>query len=288
MKTRIIKTLAALIGVGLLSWGVIHAIQTTGQQKDPGLTLYGNVDIREVDLGFRVAGKLKEVFFDEGDAIEPGDLLCTLDTKPYMEKAWKAQAELRSSKIALVNGKKQLARRRLANISSAVSEEEYENARLNYASLKSNVDAAEATLASTMTEYEDCNCYVPSSGNILTRIREPGSILSVGEPVFTLALDTPIWIRCYIDEPDLGKIAPGMEAEIYTDTGTNSVYKGHIGFISSVAEFTPKNVQSPQLRTDLVFRLRIIVDNPDEGLRQGMPVTIKVLITGANEPRPAS
>ena len=75
-----------------------------------------------------------------------------------------------------------------------------------------------------------------------------------------------------MSEPDLGRIQPGMMAEVRTDSG--GVYKGQVGFISPVAEFTPKTVETRELRTALVYRLRIIVDNPNGGLRQGMPVTV--------------
>jgi HlyD family secretion protein len=109
---------------------------------------------------------------------------------------------------------------------------------------------------------------------LLTRIAEPGAIVAAGQTVATLSLNDPIWVRAYVPEPDLGKIWPGMPAEILTDSRPDRPYKGHVGFISPEAEFTPKNVETPRLRTDLVFRLRVVADNPDEGLRQGMPVTV--------------
>ena len=95
-------------------------------------------------------------------------------------------------------------------------------------------------------------------------------------PFNTLSLISPIWIRAYVNEAQLGDIYPNMPADIYTDRRDGKVYHGHIGFISPVAEFTPKTVETTNLRTDLVYRLRIIADNPDEGLRQGMPVTVKL------------
>lgn len=68
---------------------------------------------------------------------------------------------------------------------------------------------------------------------------------------------------------------PGREVLLYTDSRPDTPYHGTIGFVSPTAEFTPKSVQTPQLRTDLVYRLRIVVSDPDEALRQGMPVTIR-------------
>jgi HlyD family secretion protein len=273
MKKSLSLGLLASIAVALSAYFFFGHSQK--EQKE--LVLYGNVDIREVDLGFRVSGKIDKVFYDEGDKIKEGDLLASLDDKPYQDQVLKAKAQAQSIKISFINAKKQFERREIARPSFAVSEEDYENSQAAQQELKSNFAAAKASLAIAITQYEDTKLIAPSSGIILTRIREPGSVLGAGEPVFTLSLNSPVWIRSYISEPYLGAIHPGMQAEIYTDTKSNPIYKGHIGFISPVAEFTPKSVETPDLRTDLVYRLRIIVDNADEGLRQGMPVTVKLL-----------
>jgi HlyD family secretion protein len=111
---------------------------------------------------------------------------------------------------------------------------------------------------------------------VLSRVRETGSIVSPGDVVFALSLTDSVWARAYIAEPDLGRIHPGMIVEVVTDSAPDKPYRGLVGFISPVAEFTPKSVETPQLRTDLVYRLRVIIDAPDEGLRQGMPVTVRL------------
>ena len=106
-------------------------------------------------------------------------------------------------------------------------------------------------------------CYAMMTGQVLADADAGG-------------FNDPVWVRAYVPEPDLGKIWPGMPAEILTDSRPDRPYQGHVGFISPEAEFTPKNVETPRLRTDLVFRLHVVADNPDEGLRQGMPVTVKL------------
>ncbi|MBM3207601.1 MAG: efflux RND transporter periplasmic adaptor subunit [Chlamydiae bacterium] len=272
------KALLLFIGIIIpMVSGLVAILKGHSNNKQQSLVLYGNVDIREVDLGFRVAGRLQEIYFDEGDYIKKGDLLGKLDSTPYQDKVKKAKAEADSAKIASISADKKFQRRQIAITTSAISEEDFENSMLNLKQLQANFQAAEANLASAKTDLSDCLLYSPSDGFILTRIREPGTIMSAGEPVYSLSLETPVWIRSYVDEPDLGKIYPGMQAEIITDSSGDKVYKGHIGFISPIAEFTPKTVESPQLRTDLVYRLRVIVDDPDNGIRQGMPVTIKLL-----------
>lgn len=115
----------------------------------------------------------------------------------------------------------------------------------------------------------------------MTRVQEAGSNVQKGQPVYTMAKTKPVWVRAYVNETDLGNIKYGQEVKVYTDTidpqtGKNRQYKGQIGYISPVAEFTPKTVQSTDTRTNLVYRIRVYIYDIDEYLRQGMPVTIKV------------
>ena len=99
---------------------------------------------------------------------------------------------------------------------------------------------------------------------------------STGAPVLTLALTNPLWVRAYISEPDLGRVREGMPAELHTDSLPGKTYKGWVGFISSTAEFTPKTVETTELRTKLVYRARIFACDPQQELRLGMPVTVTV------------
>ncbi len=242
------------------------------------LTLYGNVDVRQVDLGFRVSGRVVAMPYQEGDLISPGTLLAELDNQPYFDLVNQAQGNLDSIKANLTYAEKVLARRRELSAANdgSISQEDYENASANYSSLQASLQQSEAALGVSKTNLSDTKVYAPAEGTILTRIREPGSVVREGDPVYTLSLLSPVWIRAFVSEEDLGVIYPGMEAEIFTDTPGGIVYKGQIGFISPVSEFTPKTVQTTQLRTDLVYRLRVIADNPDRRLKQGMPVTVRL------------
>jgi HlyD family secretion protein len=144
------------------------------------------------------------------------------------------------------------------------------------AQAKANLQQAEAALATAELQVKDSVLTAPSDGVILTRAQEAGAILQTGTTVFTLSLVKPVWVRAYVNEPDLGRIHPGMKVEVFTDSSKGKYYDGQIGFISPTAEFTPKTVETTELRTALVYRLRIVVEKPDDGLRQGMPVTIQL------------
>ena len=114
---------------------------------------------------------------------------------------------------------------------------------------RANLAAAKARLAQTEINLQDTEIHSPADGIILTRVREPGAIVSAGQTVYTLQLLSPVWIRTYVSERDLGRIYQGMPADVYTDSQPTKPFHGQIGFISPVAEFTPKNVETTDLRT---------------------------------------
>jgi HlyD family secretion protein len=219
----------------------------------------------------------------------------------------RAQVELAKANLANAEGtfKRQLDLAR----TSVISKQDYDNATMTrdvdkaqLASVQANldlenagwrvedieaaraqVDTARANLQSAQRNLSDCQLVAPTDGYIITRALEPGAIVAAGTNAYSMCLYSPVWIRTYIDESDLGRIYPGMKALVYTDTNPNKPYEGQIGFISPIAEFTPKTVETRELRTDLVFRLRVIIQNPDRYLRQGMPVTVKLLDPNANQ-----
>lgn len=247
------------------------------------LTLYGNVDVRQVDIGFRVPGQVAQLCFEEGDQVAKGALLTSLDKTPYDNQVRQAAANVESIKVSLENAEILLKRRQGLIGIGGVSQEDLDNALSSRDQLQANLFAAEAALAVAQDNLAYTEAFAPTDGSILTRIREPGTVVKESDPVYTLSVASPVWIRAYVDEPHLGQIFYGMSAQVYTDTKEGRVYTGHVGFISPVSEFTPKTVQTTQLRTDLVYRLRVYVDNPDHLLKQGMPVTVKLHVENVKQ-----
>jgi HlyD family secretion protein len=121
----------------------------------------------------------------------------------------------------------------------------------------------------------------PASGVIQNRILEPGEMASPNRPVVTLALTDPKWVRAYVPGPDLGRINLGMKARILSDSFPDQTFEGWIGFISPTAEFTPKTVETEDLRTKLVYEVRVFVHDLKDLLRLGMPVTVIVDCTAS-------
>ncbi|WP_316976279.1 HlyD family efflux transporter periplasmic adaptor subunit [Shumkonia mesophila] len=141
---------------------------------------------------------------------------------------------------------------------------------------RAQMEAQKAALALAMQRLDYTRLLAPAGGIVKTRIVEPGAVVLAQTPVYVLALTDPVWARTYVAGPDLGRVYPGMKAELFTDSTPGKAYAGWVGHVSPVAEFTPKTVETREIRSSLVYRVRVYVGNPDNGLRQGMPVTIRL------------
>jgi HlyD family secretion protein len=152
------------------------------------------------------------------------------------------------------------------------------------AAAKSQLKALAAELALARQKLADASLYAPSDGIIQNRILEPGDMASPQKAVFTLALTDPVWVRTYVQETDLGKLFPGMSVQVLTDSFPDKTYPAWIGYISPMAEFTPKSVETAELRTRLVYQVRVYVCNPRDELRLGMPATVIIPLNQSRQP----
>ena len=144
------------------------------------------------------------------------------------------------------------------------------------AAAEAQLQALKANLKLAKQHVKDANLYAPADGIIRNRILQPGEMAFPQTPVLSLALTNPIWVRAYVPETSLGKVPLGAKAIIHTDSYPDKQYRGWVGYISPTAEFTPKNVQTPELRTRLVYSMRVFACNPQDELRLGMPATVTI------------
>ncbi len=352
MKKRIL-VLVLLLGLGL---GGYTLWKNSGEDAGAPLRLSGNVDIRSVNLSFRVGGRLASVAVDEGTTVQAGEELASLDAEPYeislqqaqaqiesvrlavpmaekeaaslkaaldlrragyrQEQVEQARAALKSQQVLLENASLEYDRQKKLVEKGAVSRTSYDSAQRDYDNhralvevaasrlaeleagfrpeeiaqaeaqyeaalaaveeMKARLAAAELTRVQAELNLRDTRLTTPSAGIIMTRVLEPGSMVGAGAPVLVLSLREPVWVRAYVDEPCLDRVTPGQMVRVLTDGG--KVYEGRVGFISPQAEFTPKTVETADIRTTLVYRLRIVVEGAEAAsLNQGAPVTVEIL-----------
>lgn len=319
---RPLLVLAALVAAGGIGWLVVQRLRAA----TPPDALFGNVEIRQVDLAFQSEGRLTRLNKQEGDPVHTGETLATLDPQTYedLEKLSAArrdaaQAQLdkllhgtRKEDIDQARANVEVARAALANAqitydrqkgllpNRATTQQAVDDARRALDTARAQVaqtgaaleealagprvediDAARAQLreataqlAMAQTQLARTVLHAPCDGIVMTRVVEPGTMLLPTSIVYSIAISGEVWVRAFAPEPLLPRVAPGTEVTLTTDGQPGKTYRGRIGYVSPQAEFTPKTVETPELRTQLVYRIRVRVENPDSGLRQGQPVTI--------------
>ena len=339
-----ILTIVILLVAGFFVWRRL-------QQKSvdsSSVTIYGNIDIRQVQIAFNDSERIDKLLVDEGSVVHAGQLIGQLVQQRFSDAVAQdrslsaaeqqvvtrmhagsrpeeiaearadvaaaeanvaaAQANVKNAEL-LYHRQQTLAgqqyvslqirddaeRAYLAQKADLAAKEQILRAKQQALQLavigprKEDIAAAEATLqadqaalALAQKQLADTELYAPAEGVIQNRILEPGDMATPQTPVFTLALDNPLWVRAYLPEPQLGKVALGMRAWIEVDSFPGQRFPGWVGFISPVSEFTPKNVETTELRSQLVYRVRVYACNPDHRLRLGMPAT--VIIPLSNNP----
>lgn len=329
MPKIVVRGLIGLVvagGVAAAVWyGVLHQ---KPERNGNLLTLYGNVDIRQVELAFNGSERIAAIHVEEGQPVKKGELLAELETDRLQsvvarataqvaaqrdevakleagtraEEIRRARAQVDAARIRAEDARrtwqrleplaqKSLASRDRADTAQAQAESaqaQLEAARQelelalagprkeDIAAAHAKLEALEAELDLAKRDLADAGLLAPTDGIIRNRILQPGDMAFPQRPVLTLALTDPVWVRTYVPEPRMGEIFPGMQADIRTDSYPERTYRGWIGYISPTAEFTPKAVETPDLRTRLVYQVRVFACNPQNELRLGMPATVEI------------
>lgn len=308
-----------------MAWSRVHAARAA-----ENLTLYGNVDLRQVDLAFNNSERIASVEVQEGERVHAGQILARLDTNRLVPQVDEAQAELdaqgqllerlhhgsRPEEIMEARASVESARAEAANATAqyerlrtlseqssgrALSKQDLDTAtsalevarakvllnqkalelalagprREDVAQAEAQRRAMEARLQLLRQQLADSQLRAPSDAVVRARLMEPGEMANPQRPVLSLAIINPKWVRSYVPEADLGKIHSGESASISVDSFPGHQYPAWVGFVSPIAEFTPRTVQTPELRTSLVYEVRVFVKDGADELRLGMPATVQ-------------
>ncbi len=330
-KKKIVVAVLVVAAAAIGGW-----MATRPSQDSDALTLYGNVDIRQVTLAFNGAERVSAMHLEEGQQVKAGQVVAELDTRGLQLQLTQARAqadvlrhalrrlqagsrkeELAQSKanVAAVQADAQQAREQLERLLAVhrstggrgVSQQDVDSAQArskatsaqldavrkasqlveqgprqeDIAQAQAQLDAATAAVGMIEKQLADAALKSPVNAVVRARLMEPGDMASPQRPVYTLALSDPKWVRTYVSETDLGHIRPGMAARIGIDSLPGQALAGKVAYISSVAEFTPKTVQTAELRTALVYEVRVAADDKQDRLRMGMPATVRIALPRA-------
>jgi len=332
---RILLVIFIVAGVSGLLFYLFIRDQKVG---DTFIKVSGNIETTEVDVGFKISGRIVSISVQEGDWIEKGKMLAKLDDEDLRQRLELARATLRSAQARL---KKLLAGSRPEELREAeailhqaqfdlenkqtqyermkalfekrvIPKETLDNAETGYkiakASLqkamenyqlvkegprkediedaRAQVEQTQASLKLAETQLSYTVLYSPISGVVLVKSGEMGEVVNPGTSILTLADIENVWLKAYIPETELSKVKWGQEVMVTTDLRPQKIYKGKISFISSQAEFTPKQIQTEKERVTLVYRIKVDIPNPDRELKPGMPADGKILLTASSPSKP--
>jgi HlyD family secretion protein len=324
-KKLLIAGIIVLIGVA-----VFLISRFGGKQEQGVLTVSGNVEVTEVNMGFKTSGRVVELLVEEGQKVKKGDKLAILDSaevesqvaqhRAYLnetitrlqelkagsrpQEIEQATANVKYAEAELIKAKKDHERAEVIYKNGAISAQQMDTAKKVYdtavsqhkkalealslvkegprkeeiRAAENRVRQAEAALKASEERLKDTIIYAPVSGVIMRKNIELGETVAPGIPVYTIGdLENP-WIKVYVKEDRLGLVKLGQKAEITTDSYPGKKYEGAVTYISSEAEFTPKNVQTQEERVKLVFGVKVSGKNINDELKPGMPADVRIML----------
>ena len=299
------------------------------------LRISGNVELTEVQVSFKVPGRVLSRLVDEGALVRRGEIVAKLEDVELLDAMTLAQADADAAAATLaelqagsrreeigqgeallaraeadaarqaadykrevalyakeVIPKRELDAARAANEQAGATVRERREALqlLRKGPRRERIDEARARLKGAQTRVSTAKerlsyatLTAPISGVVLSKSVEPGEQVAAGTPVITLGDMEHCWLKGYIPETQLGRVKLGQRARVTTDSHPGRVFEGTVSFISSEAEFTPKNVQTEKERVKLVYRIKISLNNPGMELKPGMPADAEIEV-GAAQP----
>jgi HlyD family secretion protein len=275
----------------------------------------GTIEGTDVNIGTEVAGRVTTLRVDEGSRVAEGDTLLTIADTEYQIQLRQAQANLESydaayrlavagsreedviqAEAAFKNAQEDYKRMKDLLATQTVTQKQYDDAYTRYVAaqqtyekLKRGLRPEEIASAHSRREYaaakvdlfrkkvHDCTLLSPTSGTVTLKAIEPGELVTLGSNVLRITRLDPVNLMIYVNEQDLGRIHLGQEAKVSIDAfGTGKTFDGTVVYISPVAEFTPKNVQTKEERTKLVFGVKLEVKNPEGALKPGLPADARI------------
>jgi HlyD family secretion protein len=270
----------------------------------------GRIEGDHYTVAYKVASRIVQLLAREGDPVKKDQVLLRLDDVQVKARVQQAQAAVNSSKAQLAATRidlstlkktvplkiasaraavdhakavlsattvklEQADRDALRNRTLAEAElgwDQIKSRESQVSAMKAQLEQAKAALDEAQSILDDLTIYAPSTGMITTRIVDIGEVIVAGSPMFDIVDLDRLYLKCYVPEKQIGKLRLGLPARIYTDAFPDNPFSASVRYIASTAEFTPKEVQTPDERVKLVYAVKLYLDaNPEHRLTPGLP-----------------
>lgn len=273
-KIKIIPIVAGIVIIVLLVFGYFRARNKSANKH---ISLSGNIEATEVRVSFQVAGKINKISAEEGKLVKKGEVLAQLDIDELIRIKNQAESSLEEARFNYERLKEDYARTESLFRAGSVSAQKRDAAKTNLDVAEAKMKTLDAALELARIRLSYADLSSPLDGFVLVKSAEVGEFVPTGSTIFSIADLKNVWLTGYINETDLGRVKLGQEADIKTDTYPDKIYQGKVSFISQEAEFTPKQIQTKEERTKLVYRIKISLDNSNLELKPGMPADAEII-----------
>jgi len=272
------KRFLVVAAVALIIVAISLVQYLRNERNDGTLLLSGTVEVTEVNLGFKAAGRVSAMVVDEGQRVMKGDRLAELDSAEMKNIVAQNRAAVEVVEAEQERSGRDYERAVALVEKGVIPPQQLDAAKKSYDATVAQLRQTRAALAASQDRLRDMVITAPVSGVVLRKNSEAGETVAAGAAVYSLGdLESP-WIRVYVKEDKLGLVKLGQKAEVMTDSFPKKTYLGTVTMISSEAEFTPKNVQTREERVKLVFALKVSVENENGELKPGMPADVKIIL----------
>lgn len=227
------------------------------RSMNKGIYGSGTIEVTEVVISSKVNGRIIKLNVDEGSNITSSEILAEVEKQDYQASLDNAQAKFNLAK-------KELARNEEMYQTHSISADQLDTAKNNY-------EVAEAALTLAQNQFSYTTITSPITGTILSKAVELGELVVLGSPIVTLANLDEVKLYLYVGETVVGKLKLGEEVKVTVDSLPGKVFIGRVSYISDKEEFTPKPIQTQEERTTYVYKVKVIIPNPNHDLKPGMP-----------------
>ena len=272
MKRRLI-----MAGIVLIAGVALIVFLRLGNTRDQGtLTLSGNVEVTEVNMSFKIPGRVQTLYTDEGRTVTKGEKIAILDSAELESMINQSKASVKNAEAQFEKARKDHERYALLYRDGVIASQQMDAAKSSYDVAVSQLQLSRASLRTAEVKLKDSVMSAPLNGVVLRKNIEEGETVGAGTMVITIGdLEHP-WVKVYVKESELGAVKLGQKADVVVDSFPNKQYAGMVTYISSDAEFTPKNVETKEERVKLVFGVKVSVTNQNNELKPGMPADVRI------------
>jgi len=268
----------SLVVIWLLVW--LGACRTHDHEQP--ISASGTIEATEVNVSSKVSGNVLKLWVDEGSILKEGDTIAEIDHTIYDLQLAQAQA---NEKMARANVKV-IAENYQSTLKlyqeGTSTQKQKEELETRYKVAQAQLDAAQSLAAQARQMVSYCHITAPVAGIVTHKLVEKGELVTPGTALLTISELDKLKLTIYVTETELGKVKVGQEAEVKIDSYPDRTFPARVIYVSPVAEFTPKNIQTREERVKLVFAVKLEIHNPEGILKAGMPADA-VLKTGNGE-----